>query len=158
MEEYWDDYGDYVIAALDPDHRNAVRVGRRIPHRRPQLPPARERPQRIVVRPRPRPRPEPIVVQAPDAVQPQDVGLTVGGMQISLTVIAGALLTLGGLGVQLASHFVSQPDPPDRSNAKVEDLVGYEAEKAEADRKVRTMESIGRALSDLGQLTALRRG
>ncbi len=155
MDDYFDDYDDDDVIILEPDHRNGTmrRRGRRIPSGR-RLPPPRP-PGRIVMRPRPRP---PVIVQQPAPVEEtHDTGVTIGGMRIPLTMIAGAVLTIGGLGVQLASHFVSQPEVPDRSNAKVEDLAGYDEEKAESDRKVRMLESIGRALSDLGQLAALRR-
>ena len=156
MYSYLDDYGDMVID-LEPDHRNGVRYVRRranVQNAR-QLPMIRDARERIVIRQPP--RNPPVVVQQPATTTTPELGVNVGGMRIPLTMIAGAVLTLGGLGVQLASNFVSQPDLPDRANAKIEDVADYEKEKASADRKVQLMESIGRALSDLGQLAAFRR-
>jgi hypothetical protein len=85
-------------------------------------------------------------------------GVSIGGVQLSIATIASALLTVGGIGVQLATHFVSVPEPPaGDADSVIEDLVQFNQDKDEAERKLRLLGSIGRTLSDVGQLAGLRK-
>ena len=168
---YDDDDGDVILEVIpddDYEYRNAVRVqnaqrqnARRADggwyDRRYQR---ARRPGPVVVRhqPRPQPRPQQIVVQQPAQVPVpayQESGLMVGGVRVSLGALAGTMLTLGGLGVQLASHFVDKPTPPS-GELETGHLVEFQQEKDKSERKIHMLESIGRALSDLGQLTAFK--
>lgn len=100
----------------------------------------------------------PVVVEQPVIERQPEYGVSIGGMQLSFATIAGTLLTLGGLGVQVASHFVSVPEPPTGDHDGVlEDFVQFNQDKVKADRKLRLLDSIGRALSDVGQLAAFRK-
>lgn len=100
----------------------------------------------------------PVIVQQPVIERQPENGVSIGGVQLSFTTIAGTLLTLGGLGVQLVSHFVSMPEPPTGDDDGVlEEFVRFNEEKTKADRKLRLLDSIGRALSDVGQLAAFRK-
>lgn len=149
-----DDYGSgmaQVIRDAVVDHR----TGRIQPYQR-RLPASR---MPVVVR-----RPQPAIpvrtvpAPAPVVEDVADVGLTIGGMNIPLSTIAGALLTLAGLGTTLVGQFVTQPEPPEPERAQASDIAAYEQEKAKAEKRMRRFDAIGRSLSDLGQMAAFRMG
>ena len=100
----------------------------------------------------------PVIIRQPVVEEMPEYGVSIGGVQVSLTTVAGTLLTLGGLGAQLASHFVNMPEPPTGEHeGVVDDLVQFHQDKKEADRKLRLLDSVGRALSDVGQLAGFRK-
>ena len=108
----------------------------------------------VVVR---EPATEPVVIREPTSeIQPihGGMGINLGG--VSLGTIAGVVLTLGGLGVQLASHFVDKPKPPPEE-AELDAVTKYQRSNSDAERKTHIIETVGRALSDLGQLAAFRK-
>jgi hypothetical protein len=171
----YEEGGETIIELPDPDeYRNARPAPRRrTRERRRRRERRRTRPgqesRRVVIRrpdademrAQPYPADEamaPVVVQQPVIEQPPEYGVSIGGVQLSFGTVAGTLLTLGGIGVQLASHFVSVPEPPtgDQDDV-VEDLVQFNQDKKAADRKLRLLGSIGRTLSDVGQLAAFRK-
>ncbi len=170
MSYYDDDDDDDFVVELG--YRDAVRVrdqrrrtGRPSGHRGFQRRHESRRPQSVtVVRGNNGRQPavvrepvyEPVVVDGqPRMIQPIRGGINLDG--ISLATLGGVVLTLGGLGVQLASHFVNKPKPP-KDDAELEDVTAYQRKQSDAERKTHILETVGRSLSDLGQLAAFRKG
>ena len=153
-----DDHDDdgMIIEVMPNGYRNAIRVrDHRRRHPRPYYHSPRPRPNtQVYVRPSQAQPAQTTPVQQSGSDDSSDPRIALGGLRISLGAMAGTVLTLGGLGVQLASHFISQPEPPEPDGAKAADLAGYAQDKAQADQKVQLLGTIGRALSDLGQLAA----
>lgn len=166
---YYTDDGDVVIDIDDSeDYRNARVVQDHRSRPRPRdLPPARTTSRRVVVRSPERTNvvvpsrrattSEPVVVEQPVIERPPEYGVNLGGLQLSFGTVAGTVLTLGGMGLRIAAHFVDMPKPPAGDEKDLpKELVKYTQEQSDAIRKSRVMETVGQTLSDLGQLAAYK--